>query len=148
MIFFERQPELPQPFPKATDADLQIMLRHEPGLQFGERRVGFAHDAGTKGFVMRGKLRFGTPCPRTRARLSGPLPSSQNFVDIRHADPEDGRRSIRPVPESTAAMTRSRRSCEEALPITIPPSNQRWKRITNGVSRESPGDSVNNEEML
>ncbi len=79
MTFFERQPELPQPFPQAADADLEIVLRHEPGLQFGKRRVGFAHDAGAKSLVMAGKLWLGAACPRTRARLSGPLPPSRTL---------------------------------------------------------------------
>ena len=69
MTFFERQSGLPQPFPEATDADLHIVFRvfrHEPGLQFGKRRIGFAHDAGAQSFVMCGKLRLGTACPRAR----------------------------------------------------------------------------------
>ena len=94
MTFFERQTELTQPFPKAADADLHIMFRHEPGLQLGKRRVGLAHDAGAKSFVMCGKLWFGAACPRTRACLSRPLPPPEKFVDIGHADPEDGRRGI------------------------------------------------------
>ena len=112
MTFFERQSEFPQPFPKAADADLEIVLRHEPGLQFGKRRVGLAHDAGAKSLVMSGKLWLGAACPRTSARLSGPLPPSQDFVNIGHADPEDGCRGISAGSQSTAAMTRSRRSCE------------------------------------
>src|SRR6516225_3291352 len=94
MTFFEREPKLPQPFPEAADADLHTVFRHEPGLQFGKRRIGFARDAGAKSSVMRGKLRLGTARPRTCARLSRPLPPRQNFVDIGHADPEDGRRGI------------------------------------------------------
>ena len=88
MTFFERQPELPQPFPETSNADFHIVLRHEPGLKFGKRRIGFVHDAGAKSFVMRGKLRLGT-CPRSRARLSRLRPPCQNFVDIGYADPED-----------------------------------------------------------
>ena len=53
MTFFECQTELPQPFPEAADADLHIVFRQEPGLQFGKRRIGFAHNAGTKSFVIR-----------------------------------------------------------------------------------------------
>ena len=59
MTFFERQPEMPQPFPKATGADLRVMLRDKPGLQLGKRRIGLAHHMGAKGAVMCGKLRFG-----------------------------------------------------------------------------------------
>jgi hypothetical protein len=59
MTFFERQPEMPQPFPKASGADLHVMLRYKPGLQLGKRRFGFAHHMGAKGIVMRGELRFG-----------------------------------------------------------------------------------------
>jgi|GEM_PF-2428572 hypothetical protein len=61
MIFFQRHTGLPQPFPKTANADLHIMLRHEPGLQFGKRRIGFAQDGGAKSFVMCGKLRLGPP---------------------------------------------------------------------------------------
>src|SRR5947208_3381244 len=43
MTFFERQPEMPQPFPKAPSADLHVMLRYKPGLQLGKHRIGFAH---------------------------------------------------------------------------------------------------------
>ena len=64
MTFFECQTELPQSFPQASNANLHIVFRHEPGLQFGKRRIGFAHDAGAKSFVMRDKLRFGATCPR------------------------------------------------------------------------------------
>jgi hypothetical protein len=77
MTFFERQPELPQPFPEAADADLHIVFRQEPGSQFGKRRIGFAHHAGTKSFVMRGKLRLGAACP---GRSS--LPSSSNAPEL------------------------------------------------------------------
>ena len=66
MTFFERQSGLPQPFPKAADTDLEIVLRHEPGLQFGKRRVGFAHDAGAKSLVMAGKLWLGAACESPR----------------------------------------------------------------------------------
>ena len=89
MTFFERQPEMPQPFPKAPGADLHVMLRYKPGLQLGKRRIGFAHHMGAKGIVMRGELRFGATGPRTRARLSRSLPPPQSFVDIGDADPEE-----------------------------------------------------------
>ena len=82
MTFFEHQTGLPQPFPEATDADLHIVFRvfrHEPGLQFGKRRIGFAHDAGAQSFVMCGKLRLGTACPRARARLPRPFPPPEQF---------------------------------------------------------------------
>jgi hypothetical protein len=85
---------MPQPFPKATDADLEIVLCYEPGLQLGKRRIGFAHDAGAKSFVVGGKLRLGAACPRTRARLSRSLPPIEKLIDIGHADPEDGRYGI------------------------------------------------------
>jgi hypothetical protein len=39
MTFFARQTELPQPLPKAADADLHGVFRHEPGS--GKRRIGF-----------------------------------------------------------------------------------------------------------
>ena len=48
MTFFERQPEMPQPFPKATGADLRVMLRDKPGLQLGKRRIGLVHHMGAK----------------------------------------------------------------------------------------------------
>jgi hypothetical protein len=54
---------MPQPCPKATDADLHVALGDEPGLQFDKRRIGFVHHAGAKGFVMRGELRFGATRP-------------------------------------------------------------------------------------
>ncbi len=37
--FFECQPEMTQPFPRATDADLHLVLCHEPGLQFSSSAV-------------------------------------------------------------------------------------------------------------
>src|ERR1700704_5458025 len=51
MTFFERQPEMPQPFPKATGADLRGMLRDKPGLQLGKRRIGLVHHMGAKGWA-------------------------------------------------------------------------------------------------
>src|ERR1700730_2626580 len=54
----------------------------------------FAHDAGAKSFIMYGKLRFRAACPGTRVHLPRSLPPPQNLVDIGHADPENGRRSI------------------------------------------------------
>ena len=70
MTFFERQPEMPQPFPKATGADLRVMLRDKPGLQLGKRRIGLVHHMGAKRVVMCGELWFGATGPRTRAVLS------------------------------------------------------------------------------
>ena len=63
MTFSKRQPKMPQSFPKAV-------LRHEPGLQFGKRRVRFARHTGAKNLVMRGELGFGAPCPRMGTHLS------------------------------------------------------------------------------
>ena len=148
MTFFERQTELPQPFPEAADADLHIVFRQEPGSQFGKRRIGFAHNAGTKSFVMRGKLRLGAACPGTGARLSRLLPTPQNFVDIGHADPEDGRSGI---------SARSRIHCRhhpfaQVLRVSSPhhcsPSNQRRKGIKNSTPLESASDSINSEDAL
>jgi hypothetical protein len=79
---------MPQPVPKATGADLRVMLRDKPGLQLGKRRIGLAHHMGAKGAVMCGKLRFGATGPRTRTRLPRPLPPPQGSVDIGDADPE------------------------------------------------------------
>src|SRR5438034_938776 len=63
MTFFERQPEMPQPFPKATGGDLRVMLGDKPGLQLGKRRIGLAHHMGAKGVVMGRELRFGATGP-------------------------------------------------------------------------------------
>src|ERR1700758_1213180 len=148
MTFFECQTELPQPFPEAADADLHIVFRQEPGLQFGKRRIGFAHNAGTKSFVIRSKLRLGAACPGTGARLSRLLPTSQNFVDIGHADPEDGRSGI---------SARSRIHCRHhpfaqvlrvSSPHTVPPSNQRREGIKNSAPMEYASDSINSEGAL
>src|ERR1700751_5026211 len=148
MTFFERQTELPQPFPEAADADLHIVFRQEPGLQFGKRRIGFAHNAGTKSFVIRSKLRLGAACPGPGARLSRLLPTSQNFVDIGHADPEDGRSGI---------SARSRIHCRHhpfaqvlrvSSPHTVPPSNQRREGIKNSAPMEYASDSINSEGAL
>src|ERR1700739_541478 len=148
MTFFERQTELPQPFPEAADTYLHIVFRQEPGSQFGKRRIGFAHNAGTKSFVMRGKLRLGAACPGTGARLSRLLPTPQNFVDIGHADPEDGRSGI---------SARSRIHCRhhpfaQVLRVSSPhhcsPSNQRRKGIKNSTPLESASDSINSEDAL
>src|ERR1700757_3204107 len=145
MTFFECQTELPQPFPEAADADLHIVFRQEPGLQFGKRRIGFAHNAGTKSFVIRSKLWLGAACPGTGARLSRLLPTSQNFVDIGHADPEDGRSGI---------SARSRIHCRHhpfaqvlrvSSPHTVPPSNQRREGIKNSAPMEYASDSINSE---
>src|ERR1700757_2816467 len=148
MTFFECQTELPQPFPEAADADLHIVFRQEPGLQFGKRRIGFAHNAGTKSFVIRSKLWLGAACPGTGARLSRLLPTSQNFVDIGHADPEDGRSGI---------SARSRIHCRHhpfaqvlrvSSPHTVPPSNQRREGIKNSAPMEYASDSINSEGAL
>src|SRR6201987_3858614 len=148
MTFFECQTELPQPFPEAADADLHIVFRQEPGLQFGKRRIGFSHNAGTKSFVIRRKIRLGSACPGTGARLSRLLPTSQNFVDIGHADPEDGRSRI---------SARSRIHCRHhpfaqvlrvSSPHTVPPSNQRREGIKNSAPMEYASDSINSEGAL
>src|SRR5579884_1415528 len=94
MTFFEREPGVPWPLPKTTDADLEAVLRHESGLQPGKRCIRFAHDAGAKSFVICGKFRLGTARPGARTCLSRPLPPSQGLVDIGHTDPEDGGCSI------------------------------------------------------
>ena len=70
MTFFERQPKLTKPFPEAADADLGVVLFDEPALQFGERRVGLARDAGAQGLVMHRELRLGAARPRARAGLA------------------------------------------------------------------------------
>src|SRR6201993_3411499 len=87
MTFFECQTELPQPFPEAADADLHIVFRQEPGLQFGKRRIGFAHNAGTKSFVIRSKLRLGAA--PTRARRASSYEASFGL-----GLPRDGRSSL------------------------------------------------------
>jgi len=94
MTYFERQPKMAQSVPKATGADLRVMLRGKPALQLGKRRIGLAHHMGAKGAVMCGKLRFGATGPRTRTRLPRPLPPPQGFVDIGNTNPEERRRNI------------------------------------------------------
>ena len=129
MTFFERQPETPKPFPKTTNADLHAVLLDEPGLQFGKRRVRFAHHAGAKALVMRGKLRLGAARPRPRARLSGRPPPPQSFVDIRlrHADLEDRCRRI----GTSSRFNRRHDPLAQILRVSSahrnPPSNQQGK---------------------
>ena len=72
---------MPQPFPEATNANLDAALLDEPGLEFGERCVGLARHLGAEGIVTRGELRLGAARPRPRARLSRPLPPPEKFVD-------------------------------------------------------------------
>jgi len=148
MTFFERQPETPKPFPKTTNADLHAVLLDEPGLQFGKRRVGFAHHAGAKALVMRGKLRLGAARPRPRARLSGRPPPPQSFVDIRHADLEDRCRRI----GTSSRFNRRHDPLAQILRVSSahrnPPSNQQGKRITNKAPWESQRDSTRSENAL
>src|ERR1700757_4288580 len=86
--------------------------------------------------------------PGTGARLSRLLPTSQNFVDIGHADPEDGRSGI---------SARSRIHCRHhpfaqvlrvSSPHTVPPSNQRREGIKNSAPMEYASDSINSEGAL
>src|SRR3984893_5624833 len=148
MTFFGRQPETPKPFPKTTNADLHAVLLDEPGLQFGKRRVGFAHHAGAKALVMRGKLRLGAARPRPRARLSGRPPPPQSFVDIRHADLEDRCRRI----GTSSRFNRRHDPLAQILRVSSahrnPPSNQQGKRITNKAPWESKRDSTRSENAL
>jgi hypothetical protein len=149
MTFFERQPQLPEPFPKAADADFHVVFRHEPGLQFGQRRIGFAHNPGTKSFVIGGKFWLRAARPRTRARLPRPLPPPENFVDIGHANQEDGRSGI---------SARSRIHCRHhplAQVLRVSSAHRCSPRRINGERESkifSPGnrrtDSINNEHAL
>ena len=133
--------------------DLHIVFRvfrHEPGLQFGKRRIGFAHDAGAQSFVMCGKLRLGTACPRARARLPRPLPPPEKFVDIGHANPEDGRRGI-----SAGSPISPPPSPARAGPASkLFPSRYLLRRMTRGresqiLPRWNPRtDLINNEDAL
>src|ERR1700752_2645927 len=91
---------------------------------------------------------LGPACPGTGARLSRLLPTSQNFVDIGHADPEDGRSGI---------SARSRIHCRHhpfaqvlrvSSPHTVPPSNQRREGIKNSAPMEYASDSINSEGAL
>jgi hypothetical protein len=149
MTFFERQTELPQPFPEATNADLHIVFRQEPGLQLGKRRIGFAHDACAESFVMGGKLWFGAACPRTRARLSCPPAAPENFVDIGHANLEDGRRGI----GARSRIHRRHHPLAQVLRVSSPPLPSPAESTAKRESKFSPHwnpwrDSINNEDAL
>ena len=50
---------MPEPLPKAAGAGLEAVLRHEPGLQLGKRRIGLARGTGTKNLILGGELRLG-----------------------------------------------------------------------------------------
>jgi hypothetical protein len=66
---------------------------------------------------------------------------SENFVDIGHADPKDGRRGI-------SARSRIHHRHHPLAQVLRPPSDQRRKGITNLAPLESSGDSINNEAAL
>src|SRR5579884_201421 len=148
MTFFEREPGMPWPLPKTTDADLEAVLRHEPGLQPGKRCIRFAHDAGAKSFVICGKFRLGTARPGARTCLDRPLPPSQNFVDIGHTDPEDGGCSISAcsgIPRRHDTLAQVLRVLSPSLPLRRI-NGERESKIS--PCRNPWADSINSEDAL
>ncbi len=144
--FFERQPEAPQPLPKATYADVHGAFCEKPGLQFGERRVGFAQDTGEEGLVVRGELRLGTARPSPRARLFGRPPPKALYIG--HADLKNGRGRIGASPRFNRRHDPLAQILRVSSAHCNSPPNQQGKRITDEAQRESQRDSSRRENAL
>ena len=65
MTFFERQPEMPQPFPKAPGANLRVMLGYKPSLHLGTRRSLLSHAREGRRHVRRASVLLRSPRARS-----------------------------------------------------------------------------------
>jgi len=103
---------MPDPRPQAADADFHRMVAGKPGLQFNERDIAFLRHLSAQRLVIGRKLRLRAP-PDLWA-LTSPVarrrPSALSMYDTLTRN--SGAAEYTPDPQSTAAITRSRRSCE------------------------------------
>jgi hypothetical protein len=128
------------PRPQAADADLQHTIVGEPSLQLDPRDVGFLRHLSAQRLVLGRKLRLRPPdlwavtAPVARRR-----PSALSIYDTLSRN--IGAAKSTPNPWSTAAITRSRRSCEQAPPMTLPSADptgaQNHDRRSNGIPLDS-----------
>src|ERR1700676_3154243 len=106
-----------------------------------------------RGLLHRRELARPVTAARAGAHLAGAPPPDQSLVDVRHADPEQRRRS----PRRQAAINRRQNPRPQILRIALspPPPHRRphslWsgQRITLHIARESPfSDSAQSGDAL